>query len=261
MSYGTASLLGSVPPVLPAGATALVGGPASSTDNAIARWDGTTGALLQNSSATLSDNGDLMVPSTATVGVQIYNTVDQATNYERVEMVNSPSNSFLRRVIAGSGTALPLRLSSSTASAGAASTLILDPANNPRVSFGVYSGLTGITQVSTGTTGTFFSLGNITSVATSGTVVNTAVTPTYNQASGTAANTDFLVNRTQTAVGSGTQLLIDAQVGGVSQFSVSNTGVIAIRNTVGAAVAVASTHKVTINIGGVTYYLLATNVA
>lgn len=51
-----------------------------------------------------------------------------------------------------------------------------------------------------------------------------AIIPVYNQTSGTAANTDLLINRTQTAVGSGTQLLIDAQVGGTSKFSVSNTG-------------------------------------
>lgn len=37
-------------------------------------------------------------------------------------------------------------------------------------------------------------------------------------------------------------------------------GSVAINNTVQAAVAVASTHKVTISIGGVTYYLLASNV-
>lgn len=36
---------------------------------------------------------------------------------------------------------------------------------------------------------------------------------------------------------------------------------ISIGNAVGAAVAVASTHKVTMSVGGVTYYLLATNVA
>jgi hypothetical protein len=38
------------------------------------------------------------------------------------------------------------------------------------------------------------------------------------------------------------------------------TGAVAIGNTVASAVAVASTHKVTIVIGGVTYYLLASNV-
>ena len=42
--------------------------------------------------------------------------------------------------------------------------------------------------------------------------------------------------------------------------ALSATGALAIGNTVAAAVAVASTHKVTIVIGGVTYYLLASNV-
>lgn len=49
------------------------------------------------------------------------------------------------------------------------------------------------------------------------------IAPTYNQ-TGTAAATDLLINRTETSVGSGAQLLIDAQVGGTSKFSVSNTG-------------------------------------
>lgn len=34
-------------------------GPSSSTDNAIARWDGTTGALLQNSGVTIDDSGNI----------------------------------------------------------------------------------------------------------------------------------------------------------------------------------------------------------
>jgi hypothetical protein len=38
------------------------------------------------------------------------------------------------------------------------------------------------------------------------------------------------------------------------------TGAVAIGNTVAAAAAIASTHKVTMVIGGVTYYLLASNV-
>jgi hypothetical protein len=55
-----------------------------------------------------------------------------------------------------------------------------------------------------------------------------SITRTYNQASGDGANTDLLINRTETAVGSGTQLLIDAQVAGDSKFSVSNTGEVTI---------------------------------
>jgi hypothetical protein len=251
MSYGTVSLLGSVPPVLPAGATALVGGPSSSTDNAITRWDGATGALLQNSTVTLSDNGDIAIPSAATAGLQLYNTVDQVTNYERLEARWSGNVAIIGTASGGSGAGRQLQI----VGGGGGSTLNMRNGGSTQGTF----------QFSTGSTSTagaiWANFSGYTNTATSGTNIGLSLTPTYNQASGTAANTDLLINRTQTAVGSGAQLLIDAQVGGVSQFSVSNTGVIAIRNTVAAAVAVASTHKVTISIGGVTYYLLATNVA
>lgn len=55
-----------------------------------------------------------------------------------------------------------------------------------------------------------------------------ALTPVYNQ-TGDAANTDLKINRTETALGSGAQYLIDAGTGGgtyVSKFSVSNTGAV-----------------------------------
>ena len=45
-----------------------------------------------------------------------------------------------------------------------------------------------------------------------------------------------------------------------SAFCAVNTGVLSIQNTVATAVSVASTHKVTVVIGGTTYYLLATNI-
>ena len=41
------------------GGTGNVSGPASSTDNAIVRWDGTTGRTIQNSAATIDDSGNL----------------------------------------------------------------------------------------------------------------------------------------------------------------------------------------------------------
>ncbi|MGE3261017.1 MAG: tail fiber domain-containing protein [Bacteriovoracia bacterium] len=63
-----------------------------------------------------------------------------------------------------------------------------------------------------------------TNTATSGTVTGLQITSSYNQASGTAANTDLLVNRTQTAVGSGNQYLMDLQVGGASKASVTSVG-------------------------------------
>lgn len=74
---------------------------------------------------------------------------------------------------------------------------------------------------------TYYTFNNSSSsTSTSGTTNFVSLTPVYNQASGTSANTDFLINRTQTAVGSGAQLLIDAQVGSTSQFKVSNIGTV-----------------------------------
>jgi hypothetical protein len=45
-----------------------VEGPASATDNAITRFDGVTGKLLQNSSATIDDSGNMVVPGSVTAG-------------------------------------------------------------------------------------------------------------------------------------------------------------------------------------------------
>lgn len=43
-------------------------GPASATDNALARFDSTTGKLIQNSTATLDDSGNMIVTGTVTIG-------------------------------------------------------------------------------------------------------------------------------------------------------------------------------------------------
>ena len=53
---------------------------------------------------------------------------------------------------------------------------------------------------------------------------------------------------------------IDFRLADDSGFCPVNTGVLSIQNTVASAVAVASTHKVTVVISGTTYYLLASNV-
>lgn len=70
--------------------------------------------------------------------------------------------------------------------------------------------------------------------------------PTYNQASGTASNTDLLINRTETSVGSGAQYLVDAQVGGASRFAVDNSGRVMARNYM-----VQLTSDATIQVGNV----------
>jgi len=73
-----------------ASGTGDVVGPASSTDNAFARFDSTTGKLLQNSTgATLSDTGgatftgsvDVAGTSTAGSNIKLYEDTDNGTNY------------------------------------------------------------------------------------------------------------------------------------------------------------------------------------
>lgn len=52
---------------------ANVFGPSSATDNALARFDGTTGKSIQNSTAVLSDNGTLTLNTTAASATQGFN--------------------------------------------------------------------------------------------------------------------------------------------------------------------------------------------
>jgi hypothetical protein len=65
--------------------------------------------------------------------------------------------------------------------------------------------------------------GTQTNTASSGDIIGIQFAPTYNQ-SGTAGSTDLLINRTETAVGSGSHYFADFQVGGTSKFKVDNAG-------------------------------------
>lgn len=53
--------------------------------------------------------------------------------------------------------------------------------------------------------------------------IGLSIQPTWNQ-TGSAYGTDLLINRKETAIGSGDQLLFDAQVDDVSKFSIDNNG-------------------------------------
>jgi hypothetical protein len=79
---------------------------------------------------------------------------------------------------------------------------------------------------------------------------------TWRLANDVDAYGDFAIQQSTTRTGSTFVNKLIFSNAGDATFS----GAIAINNPVNAAVAVASTHKVTIEIGGVTYYLLATNV-
>lgn len=70
----------------------------------------------------------------------------------------------------------------------------------------------------------FINITPLPQTSVSGSFAVFALTPTYNQASGSAANTDILVNRTETLLGSGAQSFIDLQVAGTSALTINNKG-------------------------------------
>lgn len=270
-----------LPVTIIGGGTGDVDGPASATDNAIARFDGTTGKLIQNSVLLVADTtgalsgfatgagitfheggaitgasgsldltasgtnqnitltpsgtgyitlggttGGVRIPSTNTAGLQLYNTVDQVTNAQRLEVLYGSSVARLGTRTIGTAASTPLHLFVQGDNAdGSYSRIDVQRAALPFFRHGVFSGATGTTNSNAGGAGTFVSFGNVTSTTTSGTVVQFAITPTYNQNGGTASNTDLLINRTETtAPGSGAQYLIQAQVGGSNKFLVTNAG-------------------------------------
>lgn len=77
---------------------------------------------------------------------------------------------------------------------------------------------------SSSNTGPSVKLASVSVTTSSGMWSAVSIVPTYNQTS-TAGATDLLINRTQIAVGSGAQLLLDAQVGGTSKFKIDTAGI------------------------------------
>lgn len=161
---------------------------------------------------------------------RVYNTYTSATNYEAfsVDWQTQAGVAMVGTRTAATGTVRPLRLVAQNSSAA-------DVYSSVTLTDGPFVRIDRATAtlgaVNTGLAATFFQIGGaLVSTATSGTVINTAILPTYNQASGTAANTDFLINRTSTATGSGAQYLIQAQDDSTNKFTVMDTGA----TTVGA---------------------------
>lgn len=75
--------------------------------------------------------------------------------------------------------------------------------------------------------------------------VGVAIVPTYNQ-TGTSSGTDLLINRTQTAIGSGTQLALDVQIAGVTKFNITNQGGLVLK-------------RPTVTVDGATTFSVSTN--
>ena len=97
---GMSGLSGAAP------ATVVIG-PVSSTDNAIVRFDGTTGVLVQNSSATLSDSGELTLAKEH-INSGSFSTAEDAESFNAVLRNSTSDGSQTELFINGSSTRLTL---------------------------------------------------------------------------------------------------------------------------------------------------------
>jgi len=97
------------------GGTGDVSGPVSSTDNAFARFDSTTGKLIQNSTgATLDDTGiptftgsvNVAGTAAASADVKLYEDTDNGTNYVSIKAPASVASNATVTVPATDGTTL-----------------------------------------------------------------------------------------------------------------------------------------------------------
>lgn len=193
----------------------------------------TAGGTNQNVTITPSGTGNITLggttggvrlPSTNTAGLQLYNTADQTTNYERASAQWVGNSFYIGTTNAGSGVSTR-DISLVSAVSGAA----IGSGNNRRITVTASNPFIVLNtgQNSGATSGSLISMVTGSS-APSGTIASVFLTPTYNQTGGsTAANTDLKIERTETAVGSGAQYLIQAGTAALgNQFTVGSRGAI-----------------------------------
>jgi hypothetical protein len=97
-------------PIWTTNASGDVSGPASSTDNAIARFDGTTGKLIQNSVTTIDDTGAATGFTTFAASTSVTTPIVQASNSAGLSLKNA-SGTTQMSVGAGGGDNMSINVS------------------------------------------------------------------------------------------------------------------------------------------------------
>ncbi len=204
------------------------------SDIGLSDVDNTSDATKNAAIATLTNKtitaprlmGDTAVAQAGTIA--LYNTADQTTNYERVRAFWSSNVATITTENAGTGTGRGLYIG--VANAGRGLTITPTASTAGRFQMGESTGNANAIGVSL--TSTF--------TATSGTNLGLSVGTTINQSS-TAGYTALQINAIETATGSGTKLLADFQLGGVSKFKIDTSGAATVASVGTASGSVVST--------------------
>jgi len=158
-------------------------GPASSTDNAIARFDSTTGKLLQNSVVTIGDTGETTGITTLAASTSVTTPIVQATNSAGLALKNSAGTT---QISMGAGGGDNITLASSTNINGANAQIDISPTGTGHVHMKP-SG-TGAVEIAPTNVGTMDNMTIGATTARNASVVDLSVTGTtsFDGAQGTA---------------------------------------------------------------------------
>lgn len=156
----------------------------------------------------------------SSTGIAIYNTKDQVTNYERTTVGYSGTNFRINSENAGTG--INRALLFQTNSGAATSNYIQNRGNIPFHQFNVTS--TGVSNAGIGFVDVVGNFGGGTSTTQIGLSIRPNVTQSIN-----ASYIGLLINSTETALGTGTKMLIQAGTStNPSMFTVNNLGNVGI---------------------------------
>jgi hypothetical protein len=205
-------------------------GPASSTDNAIARFDSTTGKLLQNSVVTIGDTGATTGVTTFSASTSVTTPIVQASNSGGLALKNSGGTTQMS-VGAGGGDNMSINVSTNLN--GTNAQIDISPTGTGHVHIKPSgSGAVEIAPISAGTMNNMV-IGGTTPLAITGTTI-TATTFSGSGASLTSIPNSALVNSAITINGTSTSLGGSISVGTVT----SVTGTAPVVSSGGATPAI-----------------------
>jgi hypothetical protein len=207
-------------------------GPASATDNAVARFDSTTGKLLQNSVVTIGDTGATTGITTLAASTSVTTPIVQATNSAGLALKNSAGTT---QISMGAGGGDNITLASSTNINGANAQIDISPTGTGHVHMKP-SG-TGAVEIAPTNVGTMDNMTIGATTARNASVVDLSVTGTtsFDGAQGTAGqvltSSGTGVTPAWTTPTTGTVTSVTAGTG-LTGGAITTTGTIAIDSTV-----------------------------
>ena len=210
-------------------------GPASSTDNAVARFDTTTGKLLQNSVVTVGDTGAVSGVTTLAASTSVTTPIVQATNSAGLALKNSAGTT---QISMGGGGGDNVTIAVATNINGANAQIDISPTGTGHVHIKPTG--TGSLEIAPTNAGTMNNMviGGTTPLAGSFTNLSVTGTLSFDAAEGTAgqvltsAGTGVTPTWTTPTTGTVTSVAATAGTGiSVSGSPITSSGTLTITNT------------------------------